>query len=168
MRQGGAWKRAGGGLIAAGTITAQSQIVIDGLTGYEAYELYLHLPAASAANDLSMRLRKAGVTDTSASYDNQKTYGASTSIGATPQVGQTQWAITGGARNSKTFIGTLRNLNRAEATFLDGKTLDRDAPFTFPQTVVSAAQHRLEQAFDGILIAASTGNVTGRYEVRGA
>lgn len=167
VRSGGAWKPAGGGLLAAGTITAQTQLYINGLTGYDRYEVTLILPTASAANDINMRVTSGGVQDSSGNYDKQILQGASTTAAATKQVGQTVWgAMVGAARTVKTVRATLLNLNRAELTFAEVRASGWDAAGNLVVTE-TALWHNVASAFNGVWFnVGGSGTVTGRYEVR--
>ncbi len=166
LRKSSAWVKPGG-VIASGTVTAQSSFTIDGLTGASKYEVTLILPTASAANDLNVRLRSGGVTDTTASaYDRQSLVGAVTTAAASNAMGANVWAgIAGAARTDKTAILTFTNLNAAERTVAESRVDTWDATAN-PNIVLSGLRHRTAAAYDGIWVEASTGTVTGRYEVR--
>lgn len=165
LRKSGAWVKPGG-VVASGTISAQSSFTIDGLTGHDRYEVTLILPTASAANDLNMRLRSGGVTDTTANYDRQSAVATVTTVAATNTIGQNVWGtLVTGARTDKTVRLVVHGLNRAERTVVEYVAEAWDATSN-PYFTQGGLRHRAATAFDGLWFEATTGTVTGRYEVR--
>ncbi len=160
------WKPASGGLIAAGTISAQSVIDIDGLTGADRYEIALILPTASVDNDVWAQLRSGGSTDTSANYDRQRLVSSESTTVSGFGLAQTSWvSFVGGNRRQKMITLTLMNLNEVAPTFAEMESGSWN-PTANPQRIHDQLRHRASTAFDGVRFAASTGTVTGRYEVR--
>lgn len=160
-----AWRRSG--LIASGTITAQSQFYIGGLQDADRYEVTLILPTASTANDINMRVTSGGVQDSSGNYDKQLLQGSSTTPAAVKQIGQTVWGeMVGAKRTVKTVRATLLNLNRAERTFAEVRASGWDAAGNLA-VAETALWHNVASAFNGVWFnVEGSGTVTGRYEVR--
>lgn len=155
------------GLIATGTVSAQSQFDITGLTGALQYEIMLTLPTASVANDLSIQLLDDdGVPDLSTVYDVQFVQGAEATAAANTRRGNDRWLnMLAAGRTDKTMRLTLLNLNAVERTIGMVQAASWDASSLFSMAFVGL-RHRTAAAFSGIRVIASTGTVTGRYEVR--
>lgn len=155
------------GLIAEGTITAQTQIDITGLEGANRYEVALILPTGSQSNDMSARLLTGSTENTSAVYDRMTLTGSATVAAAGNAMGETSWiGLVGGNRLQKTVTVTLMNLNQAEPTFADVVTNSWNATAN-PQIANLGLRHRTAASFNGIRFTVTGGgNVTGRYEVR--
>lgn len=167
VRQGGVWRKSGSGLIASGTITAQSSITIDGLTGYSAYEIVLDLPTSSTTSAIGAVLRAGGVSNSTANYDYQRLSGADAAAAAASSVGQTSWAaISVTDRVDKFITLKLYGLNQVRRTVGELRAQAFNATSQLVHNSGSL-RHRAATAFDGVGFAVSSGTVSGWYEVRG-
>lgn len=157
----------GNATLGSGTITAAASFNIDGLTGFNEYEITIDLPASSAANQLAVvQLRNNGTPDTSTNYDIQRTVGAATSVTASAVLAQNSWALAGGQRLDKTLTLRIMSLNQTTRTSGIATATFWDATAN-PQLVTTGIRHRSATAFNGIGFATDTGTVTGWYTVRG-
>lgn len=157
----------GNAALGSGTITAAASFNIDGLTGFNEYEITIDLPVSSTANQLSVvQLRNNGTPDTSANYDLQRLVGATTTAAASGSLAQTSWTPSAGQRQDKTLIIRLFSLNQTTRTsgIITAPFWDTTGN---PQVVTTGIKHRSATAFNGIGFATDTGTVTGWYTVRG-
>lgn len=164
-RRGGSWRRASG-LILAGNISAQNTINIDGLTGFEVYEVFIDLPTSSQANDVNLRLRSGGVTDAAALYDREFLYGAVGVAGATQTLGANNLGLGGASRSNKAYHLMIMGLNRPTRTSFQWRALMANN-YSDMQSASVVASHRTLAAYDGINLEANVGTVTGFFEVYG-
>ncbi len=163
VRRASAWRR--NGLIASGDFTAQSTIIIDGMTDADSYELILHVSQSTPANDVNIRLRAGGATKTAALYYRQMLYGAAATAGASAATALASWPLFQANRNVKSASVRIFNLNKAGGTQVINSSYAHDSPAN-PQISSFGLYHSEAVACDGIELAASTGTITGYYEVR--
>ncbi|MCK9597819.1 MAG: hypothetical protein M0R06_02185 [Sphaerochaeta sp.] len=162
---GTAWKRIPGDVVASGTFTTAATVTIDGLTGFDEYEIVFDIPTVSTANAVTGNLRAAGVT-LSANYDAQSLTGAATAVAAAEVYGQTSWAFSNGNRTDKHITIRLSRLNEAVRTAGSMTALEKNAG-SAAVNINRSIWHTAATACDGIIITASTGTITGTYIVRG-
>lgn len=161
---GGSWVR-NAGILASGTITAQSSFNIDGLTGFSEYEIVLDLPTASTDNTINAVLRAGGVANTSASYDSQRNTGAGSANAAAEVAGASSWAnLDVAPRQDRLIRVRLNSLNDVRRTIGDVELASFGVSGQFIKSS-SAIRHRSASAFDGIGFTTSGGTVTGTYTV---
>lgn len=153
-------------IIASGTLTAQSSLALDGLTGFREYEIVLDLPVSSTANQLTAQLRSGGATDTSSNYDTQRAGATTTNPIATESLGVINWTLGNGNRMEHTHILRFMSLNQPVRTVMENRFTAFDTTSN-GQSYIVAHRHRSNAAFDGIEFSTSSGTVTGTYVVRG-
>lgn len=158
-------------LISSGTITTQSTIDIDGMTGWTTYRLILDLPTASVSNDLGGILRTGGAVDPSPTgdYSTQILVGSGATAAAGQTLAQNLWiSVTGlGARTDKYVELELNNMNTSARTIVHAKGSSRDAaanPGVFNGVLWNMTN---TATWSGIRITTSTGTVTGTYRLYG-
>jgi hypothetical protein len=152
--------------IQSGTITAQSVITFDGLSGFSGYEISLDLPTSSIANQITVRLLAAGVANTAAQYDIQNDIGSGGTAAAVEGLAQTSWGFNSGNRTDKSFRLLTNSLNLPARTAVSSSLGYGDATASMG-VVTSFARHRASTVFDGIQVLVSGGTVTGSYIVKG-
>lgn len=150
----------------AGEIAALGSFNIDGLVGFENYEVFIDLPTASQANDVNLRLRSGGVSDAAALYDREFLYGAVATAGAANLLAANQLGLAGASRSNKSFRLAVFGLNRPTRTAFHWTSLAANN-YTDFQVATVGASHRTLAAYDGLGFETSAGTVTGHFEVYG-
>jgi hypothetical protein len=154
-------------LITAETITAQSDISVNGCftSAYRNYQIVYELVASTTANP-ALRLRASGSDATAAQYDLQVFGGDSSSAAAAALIAQTSFSIAGGGSRLYSF-GTLTVLRPALAvpTFFLNNATQSNADGAFSATSQIAGSHRASVAYDGFTFTFAT--ATGTLRVYG-
>ena len=163
---GSAWVGADGAFLTA-TFSAVSTVTIDGLTGFDEYEIAMDMPTASTANALTAQLRVAAVAAVT-NYDRQIIVGSGASAAAAELLAQTSWDgfTSAGARADKHVKVTLYGLNVAARTVGRSEFFAADASSQMLAGATSL-RHRTATAYDGIRFTTTTGTITGSYVVKG-
>lgn len=157
-------------VLGSGALAAVSAFNIDGLTGFDEYELVIDLPTASAANSIAGRLRAGGAANSSNNHDIQRSTGAATTATASGNLAQNIWdQIEGGARTDKWFKFVISGLNLATRRTMIDFVANASNASADPISTRGFLRHRLAAAaaFDGMGFIVSTGTVTGTWVARG-
>lgn len=152
---------------ASGVITAQNIISLEGLTGFDEYEIVLDLPTASAANTFTAQLLNGTTPDTTANYDRQDAVASTTTAIAASALGGTSWALDQpGARTDRHITLVAYGLNATRRTIIEARRRAFDATAN-PGLVTAALRHRSATSFNGIRITCSgVTTVTGTYAIK--
>ena len=144
------------------TFSAVTQILADSVftTTYESY-LILMEGVTSASDTIQIQYRTGGTTDTSATYNYQFIYGASTSVvGARGTSQNSTWAGDFGTSRSAATI-TIQTPATATPTTSLHQT-NRNGDFVY----ISCGNFTGSTAFDGIRLSTVGGsNLTGQYTI---
>lgn len=153
------------------TITAASPISVNGCftTTYENYLIVLNAPTSSTANNLTFRLRAAGVDDTSANYDQQATNSAAAVISASQSLAGTSFGLEAVSAAIHDISFNLFAPNLAAPTRGDSIARTTANPATAAATAMATRQFlfRNSTQFDGFTLTANTGNITGTIRIYG-
>lgn len=155
------------------TLTAASTASLNGVftSTYSRYEIQWDFPTTTANVAWTLRLRAAGVDDSTAVYDTQSTVarGSDANVVITESIAATSW--TGGPTTaSRLHVGSTWVYRPAAATptLFDSKIYSTLNPATAAATTgiyMRAGLFRNSTAFDGISFIFSGGDVTGTIKV---
>jgi hypothetical protein len=153
--------------LASGTITAQNIISLEGLTGFDEYEIVLDLPTASTANTITAQLLSGTTPNATSNYDRQDLVGSVSTAVATSALAAANWGLDQpGSRTDRHITLTLFGLNATRRTIAEVRRRAFDATAN-SGAVFSALRHRSAASFDGIRFTCSgVTTVTGTYTVK--
>lgn len=165
-----AWAAAGGGALAritTQTFTSSTAINIDNAfsTTYDNYLILLNINSASSVNNLRLRFRTSGSTNTTSNYSNTWTYNqhGTTTTGylgnSSPSDNMYIHDITNSATSS---VFDIFNPNTTQKTSITYK-----ANQTNFYGVSGAGQFNTTTSFDGIALYPDTGNISGTISIYG-
>jgi hypothetical protein len=165
-----AWAAAGGGALARITtqpFTSSTAINIDNAfsSTYDNYLILLNINSASSVNNLRLRFRTSGSTNTTSNYSNTWTYNqhGTTTVGylgnSSPSDNMYLHDVTNAATST---VIDLFNPNTAQKTSITYK-----ANQTNFYGVSGAGQFNTTTSFDGIALYPDGGNISGTISIYG-
>jgi hypothetical protein len=150
-------------IVAAGTV---GPINIDGITGFENYDLTIKLVGA-AAMSITVQLRTpVPANDTSTNYDDLPLVGTGAAASSTAATGQSSWSL-GVSALKHVVVGILVGLGIAESTDFVYTAHDYNPAAGSAQLKVSGSGHRSATAYAGISIILSGSTATGEIWIKG-
>jgi hypothetical protein len=162
------WGAAGGSvLVASETITAQSDISINGCftSAFRNYQIVYDIVASTTTNP-QLRLRASGSDATAAEYDFQFLGGLGSSAAAGSLTAQTMWSTgPAGARLYSSAVITVSRPQLATNTFYQTLGNQSNADGASSGIGVLGGSHRAATAYDGFTLIFST--ATGTVRVYG-
>lgn len=159
-------------LITTGTLTAAASVTVDGCftTAYNSYLLLVDV-TSSAAGSLTLQQRSAGSTITAANYQWFRTgYNNAGAADNTNANGATSWVFGyGSATAAIPSVFTINIFNPLASRQSNHNAFGTSTNAADGATAVYSTGFRYtaSQAFDGFVLAASAGNLTGTIRVYG-
>ena len=150
---------------------ASASIIVNGAftSDFRRYVIEGRL-VSSAASDVTMQLRAGGVTNTAAVYDLVNRFrGLNATASAAQGAAGTAWTITPTAiAGTHIFRLVVDGPALAAATIVQSTATSVSSVLSTSDAVaVLGYQHRTASAYDGFVITAASGNVTGTLTITG-
>lgn len=147
---------------AASTITADNIFTAD----FDNYKIMLTFTSASTTNNASLQLRAGGVT-ANTNYNKQQLFVSSTSASASRSTAQTSFLI-GTYDDAETCVTDITLWNpQATTETVFQLTYSLQGTAATPEMGFEYGNHSTSSSYDGFIITAASGTVTGYYTVYG-
>ena len=161
-------KKAGMVLLNTTSFSAVSSQALNSVfsSTYTNYRLVLQL-TASAASNLTMRIRSGTTDDTGSNYLDQYLYATSTSVSSSRATGQTSWAFSGFGIGSAAFI--IADITNPFVASPTGMTtvINQNYPAVNIEILNRIYGHNQSTSYNGLNILISAGTITGTASVYG-
>lgn len=152
------------------TFTGASTVTVNGCftSTYDNYHIVLNVPTTSTSLLLTMQFTLAGAAVTTLNYDAQVSTTTGTTVAAAQTLAAANWQISGNALPIHSLTIEMFGPALTQATTAIVDTLSTANPMTASAFwTKKGALHRLATAYDGLMLTASTGTMTGTISVFG-
>lgn len=153
------------------TLSSTSSVNIDGVfsSRFSSYKIVTDIVTSGNAL-VQMQFRAGGVTDTASVYDKQVLRAYGSTVDGTQALAQTLWSLQGnsGAGMRHVLDVTLSGPFLASPTQALGAASSSSNPMTPGSgTATVSMLHRSSSSYDGFVVSASTGTLSGTLQIFG-
>lgn len=153
------------------TLSSASSVNIDGVfsSRFSSYKIMTDIVTSGNAL-VNMQFRAGGVTNTGSVYDKQVLRGYGSTVDGAQALAQTAWSLQGnsGAGMRHVLDVTLSGPFLASPTQALGSASSSTNPMTSASgTATVSMLHRTASSYDGLMLSASTGTLSGTLQIFG-